>query len=160
MIAQLGDSDTKEDAVYLSIRGDEIPEELKLSPQRLETIKTAKRALEVRELVNNPGKTVDDWQDKVQISFADWQARIMGSSGQFDYSYNGQISVDSYPLIIVGQHVSQCANDKQEVESALLAIFDNTGQVPNKMSLDNGYASGDNFHTLFDAGVDAYIAVV
>lgn len=73
LIAQANDSDTKEDAVYLSIRGDEIPEELKLSPQRLETIKAAKRALEVRELVNNPGKTVDDWQDKVQISFADFE---------------------------------------------------------------------------------------
>jgi len=27
------------------------------------------------------------------------------------------------------------------------------------MSLDNGYASGDNFNTLEKAGIDAYVAV-
>jgi transposase len=41
------------------------------------------------------------------------------SKGNFDYRYNGQISVDSDHQIIVGQHLSQHANDKQEVAPAL-----------------------------------------
>jgi len=62
------------------------------------------------------GKEIDD---KKQISFADKEARIMGKKGDFDYSYNGQISVDEDNQIIVGQHLTQKANDKQEVEPAL-----------------------------------------
>jgi len=159
LIANAYALDTKEDAAYLDKRGDELPDELKFKQQRLDTITAAKKALETRELVNNPNQTVDDIEDKTQISFADWQARIMGKNGQFNYSYNGQISVDSEYQIIVGHKVSQCANDKQEVGPALLAIKDSVGQVPDKMSLDNGYASGDNLKTKEKTCVDAYVAV-
>ena len=51
-------------------------------------------------------------------SFADKDARIMGKKGVFDYQYNGQISVDEDHQIIVGQHLSQHANDKQEISPA------------------------------------------
>jgi len=108
----------------------------------------------------HPDQSVENIEDKAQISFTDFDARIIGKNGQFNYSYNGQINVDSEYQIIVGQHTSQCANDKQEVKPALLVIKDSTGQVPNKMSLDNGYASGNNFDALENAGVNAYVAVV
>jgi len=159
LIAQANASDAIDDAIHLDKQGDEIPKELQFKQQRLKTVKAAKEALEARELANNPGQTVNDIEDKAQISFADKEARIMGKNGQFDYSYNGQISVDSKHQIIVGQHVSQCANDTQEVEPALRAIKASTNKVPDKMSLDNGYASGDNFNTLEKAGIDAYLAI-
>jgi len=38
--------------------------------------------------------------------------------GNFDYQYNPQISVDEDSQITVGQHLSQKANDKQEIEPA------------------------------------------
>jgi len=44
--------------------------------------------------------------------------------------------------IIVGQHLSQNANDKQEVEAGLESIKANTRKLPEKMSMDNGYQSG------------------
>ena len=72
--------------------------------------------------------------------------------------YNGQISVDKDNQIIVGQHVSQAANDKREVASALESIEAATGRLPDKMSLDNGYMSGANLDTLEKAQVDGYIA--
>ena len=78
--------------------------------------------------------------------------------GAFDYAYNAQISVDEDNQIIVGQHVSQRANDKLEVEHALSDLEENTDQLPDKMSLDNGYMSGDNLAALAEAEVDAYIA--
>jgi len=70
----------------------------------------------------------------------------------------GQISVDSKSQIIVGQHLTQNENDKKEVEKALSEIEDNTGKVPDKMSLDNGYMTSGNISALEDAKVDAYIA--
>ncbi|MGB1272329.1 MAG: transposase, partial [Endozoicomonas sp.] len=136
--------------------GDELPEELAFKQKRLATIKAAKAALEAREEALHPGKPITD---KKQISFADEEARIMGKKGDFDYRYNGQISVDSDQHIIVGQHLSQNANDKQEVKPALVALKDAAGQLPDEMSLDNGYYSGDNLEALEQAEVDAYVAV-
>ena len=93
----------------------------------------------------------------------------MGKKGDFDYRYNGQISVDSDHQVITGQpqdcassrslYVSQNANDKQEVQEGLDSIAQSTGQLPEKMSLDNGYQSGSNLAALEQAGVDAYVAV-
>ena len=68
----------------------------------------------------------------------------MGKNGCFDYAYNAQISVDADLQIIVAQHVSQNANDKQEVEPALQALKDTTDRLPEKLSADNGYWSVDN----------------
>ena len=68
----------------------------------------------------------------------------MGKKGSFDYAYNAQISVDADLQIIVAQHISQNANDKQELEPALKALQDTAGQLPDHLSADNGYFSGDN----------------
>ena len=102
-----------------------------------------------------PGKEIED---KKQISFADTDARIMGKKGDFDYRYNAQISVDADLQIIVGQHISLNANDKQEMLPALEAIQESTGRLPEQMSVDNGYMSGDNLQTLAESAIDAYIA--
>jgi hypothetical protein len=82
----------------------------------------------------------------------------MGKNGNFDYQYNGQISVDKDNQIIVGQHLSQNANDKKEVDPALEAMLEATGTLPSKFSADNGYMSGDNLEALGAAELDAYIA--
>jgi transposase len=155
LLAKVAKCDEEEDEQYQDKTGYEIPEELKIKEQRLTTIKEAKEALENREQELNPGKVIDD---KKQISFADKEARIMGKKGDFDYSYNGQISVDEDNQIIVGQHLTQNANDKQEVDTALEVIKETTGDLPDKMSLDNGYMSGDNLESFDGKDIDVYIA--
>ena len=95
---------------------------------------------------------------KKQISFADADARIMGKNGNFDYQYNGQISVDKDNQIIVGEHLSQNANDKKEIGPAIEAMQEAAGTLPSKFSADNGYMSGDNLEALETAKLDAYIA--
>jgi hypothetical protein len=156
LLKQASTCDKEEDAAYKDKTGYELPEDLAFKQQRLSVIKAAKAALEAREEALNPGKPIED---KKQISFADHDARIMGKKGDFDYRYNGQISVDSDNQIIVGEHLSQHANDKQEVKEGLQRIKESTGVLPEKMSLDNGYQSGDNLAVLEQANVDAYIAV-
>lgn len=155
LIKKASRSDTEEDQAYQDQTGYEIPEDLKHKQARLKQIKQAKEAIEEREEALNPGAKIDD---KKQISFADEDARIMGKKGHFDYQYNVQFSVDEDMQIIVGQHLSQKANDKQEVKQALAAIKDATGRLPDKMSGDNGYMSGDNLQALEESPVDAYIA--
>jgi len=155
LIAKADKCDKEEDEEYKDNSGYEIPEELKNKEKRLAKIKEAKEALEKRETELHPDKIIDD---KKQISFADKDARIMGKKGNFDYSYNGQISVDEDNQIIVGQHLTQNANDKKEVKPALKEMNETTGDLPDKMSLDNGYMSGDNLEALDDTDIDVYIA--
>lgn len=155
LVAQAKRCDKEEDQAYQDKTGYEVPEDLKYKQERLGKIKMAKEALEQREALVNPGKEIDD---KKQISFADTDARIMGKKGDFDYRYNAQISVDADMQIIVGQHISLNANDKQEILPALESLQATTGRLPEKMTGDNGYMSGDNLQALENSGVDAYIA--
>jgi len=140
---------------YRERTGYEIPEDLTHKERRLAQIKAAKEAIEAREEALHPGQAI---ADKKQISFADKDARIMGKQGDFDYRYNPQISVDSDAQIIVGQHLSQNANDKQELKPALEQVEETTGQPPDKLSADNGYLSGDNLEALKGSSVEVYIA--
>lgn len=143
--------DEEEDEEYKEKTGYEIPEDLKFKEERLAKVKAAQEALEQREEKLNPGMPIEG---KKQISFADTDSRIMGKNGNFDYQYNGQISVDEDNQIIVGQHLSQNANDKKEVDPAIEA----TDALPSKFSADNGYMSGDNLEALEAAELDAYVA--
>ena len=155
LIKKASHCDAEEDQAYKEQTGYEIPEDLKFKEGRLARIKEAKEALEKREQILNPDKEIED---KKQISFADTDARIMGKNGNFDYQYNGQISVDEDHQIIVGQHLSQNANDKNEVIPALQSIQDAAGRLPDKMSADNGYMSGGNLEAFETTPVDLYIA--
>ncbi len=155
LIEKASRCDEEENRIYQEKTGYEIPEDLKHKEGRLGKIKKAKAALETREEALNPGKPIED---KKQISFADTDARIMGKKGDFDYRYNGQISVDSENQIIVGQHVSSQANDTQEVKPALKSIEEAAEKLPDRMSLDNGYMTSSNLEALNESPVDAYIA--
>jgi transposase len=147
--------DEEEGRAYKEKTGYEIPEDLKHKEKRHAKIQNAIEAIEAREEALHPGKPVEG---NKQISFADKDARIMGKHGSFDYSYNGQISVDSDAQIIVGQHLSQNANDKQELKPALEQVEEATETLPDKLSADNGYMSGDNLEALDESSVDVYIA--
>lgn len=155
LMAQADQCDQGEDEQLQDKTGSEIPDELKIKRDRLAKILAAKEALEKREEELNPGKQIDG---KKQISFADEDARIMGKKGNYDYAYNAQISVDEKSQIIVGQHLSLNANDKKEVGPALEQIQETMEELPEKMSMDNGYLSGANLEKLNEAGVNAYVA--
>lgn len=155
LIAQANRCDVEEDHAYQDRTGYEVPQDLKFKQARLEKVRAARKSLEAREQALNPGKAIED---RKQISFADHDARIMGKRGAVDYAYNPQISVDSKHQIIVGQHVSQNANDFKEVKPALEQLQEVTGRLPEKMSLDNGYHSGANLEVFDGSPVEAYIA--
>jgi transposase len=155
LIEKAAKCDREEDQAYQERTGYEIPEDLKHKQSRLKKIKKAKEALEAREEALHPDKPIDN---KKQISFADEDACIMKNKGDFDYCYNPQVSVDADNQIIVGEHVSQKGNDKQELKPALEEVKQTTGTLPKKASMDNGYLSGDNLEAIEDSQIDAYIA--
>ena len=86
-------------------------------------------------------------RDSDQVNFTDPESRIMPlSGGGFEQCYNAQACVDQGSRLVVENHVTQHANDKQEVEPALtklVALPKELGQVAH-MAGDTGYCSEAN----------------
>ena len=99
-------------------------------------------------------------QSKDQMNFTDSESRIMPvSGGGFEQAYNAQASGDMATLLIVGNHVSQQPNDKQEVEPALAQLEqlpESLGQV-EKAALDSGFFSEHNTHCFEGKGIEPHI---
>jgi len=106
-------------------------------------------------------------QAKDQANFTDGDSRIMptasGPSAKlrtgFEQAYNAQASVDIATMLMVGQHVSQNPNDKQEVAPALAVLSslpDDLGSIA-KAAADSGYFSKDNTQHFEKAGIEPYL---
>ena len=98
-------------------------------------------------------------QAKDQANFTDGDSRIMPTASGFEQAYNAQASVDIATMLIVGQHVSQNTNDKQEVTPALDVLSrlpDDLGSI-TKAAADSGYFSQDNTQKFEVAGIEPYL---
>ena len=159
LISQAARCDEEEDKRYEERTGFEIGADLKYKQGRLQKTQEAKAALEKREQ-QRAGESQEPVviEDRKQISFADHDANLMGKNGHSEYAYNVQLSVDSDYQLIVGLHLSGQANDYGEVRPALEQLKENCEQYPDKLSMDNGYYSGDNLQVLLDEEIDAYVA--
>ena len=89
-----------------------------------------------------------------QHNFTDPDSRIMPDKGGFTQAYSALASVDAESMLIVGQHISQRANDKKEFLPALRSIPSKLGR-PAAAALDAGFASAENFNV---PDIDVYIA--
>lgn len=93
-----------------------MPEELQRRDTRRERIREAKQALEerVREKAEAEGKPPAAAKPEAtdQYNFTDPESRIMKSSNEgFVQAYNAQIAAEPVLQLIVGQAVTQAAND-------------------------------------------------
>ena len=101
-------------------------------------------------------------QPKDQVNFTDEDSRIMPvSGGGFEQAYNAQATVAMGSLLIVGTHVTQNPNDKQEMEPAVaeLAKLPASLGAVERLAADNGYGSAHNVEILVEHGIEPFIAV-
>lgn len=168
----------------------DIPEELKRRRDRLEAIAEAKIKIEERaqERYERKKKEYDEKmadrkhyeqkngkkkgghppkepepgpKDKDQVNFTDEESRIMPTSGGgFEQAYNSQGTVDNESGMLVGNHVSQSSNDKQELEPALNVLKGLPEELrkPEKILADAGYFSTDNVERCKKDGITPYIS--
>ena len=161
LLAEADRQDEAEDTRYGKDRtGEELPEELRRRESRLERIRQAKRALqeEARKEAQAEGKEDGKPEDKKQYNFTDPQSRIMKGSEGFLQGYNCQIAVEENFQLIVGQAVTQQANDKKQLEPMIQAIQEQAGHKPQEVLADSGYCSEDNFKYLARRHIDGYVA--
>jgi len=170
--------------------GMSVPEELQRREERLAAIAQAKAAIEARAAERHareqaayeqkmaerkateertgrkpggppPVAPQPGPRPKDQVNLTDADSRIMpAADGGFEQAYNAQAAVDVQTMLIVEQHVSQNANDKQEVEAALThldAVAPVIGK-PEAVIADNGYFSADNVAACQQHQVTPYIA--
>jgi transposase len=168
LLAQAEAADAEEDARYgKDQRGDELPEELQRRETRLKRIREAKQALEqrAREQAEAEGKSAAEAQPegKAQYNFTDPESRIMKSSEGFVQAYNAQAAVEPSFQLIVGQAVTQAANDKEQIQPMVETVEQQSGQRPEQLVADSGYCSEKNLEYLGSPAepakrIEAYIA--
>ena len=65
--------------------------------------------------------------------------------------YNAQAAVEPTLLLIVGQAVTEAANDKKQLKPMVELIEQQSGQRPEAILADNGYCSEENLEHLESA---------
>ena len=159
LLEQAEAADEEEDRRHGDRRGDELPEELRRRETRLAKIKQAKKVIEqrAREKAAAEGKSAEEAKraqpdDKDQYNFTDPESRIMKSGDGFVQAYNAQAAVEPEMLLIVGQSVTEAANDKKQLAPLVELIEQQSGQRPAAILADSGYCSEENLSYLESAG--------
>ena len=155
--------DEEEDKRYGRERqGEELPEELQRRETRIARIQEAKKALEERarekaESENKDRKEAKP-EPKAQYNFTDPESRIMKGSDGFVQGYNTQVAVERLFQLVVGQTVTQAANDKQQMVPLIEAIQEQSGQRPAEVLTDSGYCSEENLKYLAKRRMKGFVA--
>jgi len=111
-----------------------------------DTIKEASNELEENEL------------DKVSLT--DHEARFMlNKKGRKELSYNPQITTDHKTGMIVANDVCKETTDHHQLEPQIELVEENCGKLKEgtKVTVDNGYYSGENINYLNIKKLDGYI---
>jgi len=165
LLKQAEAADEEEDKRYgRERRGDELPEELQRRETRIARIQEAKKALEerARAKAKSEGEGKDSKEakpePKAQYNFTDAESRIMKGSDGFVQGYNTQVAVEPLFQLVVGQTVTQAANDKQQMVPLIEAIQEQSGQRPKEVLTDSGYCSEENLKYLAKRRMEGFIA--
>ena len=165
LLKQAEAADEEEDKRYgRERRGDELPEELQRRETRIARIQEAKKALEER--AREKAKSESEGKDskeakpepKAQYNFTDAESRIMKGSDGFVQGYNTQVAVEPLFQLVVGQTVTQAANDKQQMVPLIEAIQEQSGQRPKEVLTDSGYCSEENLKYLAKRRMEGFVA--
>jgi len=164
LLAEAEQIDKEEDKRYgRNRRGDELPAELQRREQRLQRIAEAKRELEERVRAEAAEKKEPEAKKakpeaKDQHNFTDPESRIMKGPDGFLQAYNAQIAVEPALQLIVGQAVTQQANDKKQLLPMIDTVQQQSGQKVSEALADSGYCSEENLRAARKKNVNLYVA--
>jgi transposase len=184
LLAEAEQTDRDEDKRFgRSRRGDELPAELARREERLGRIAEARKALEERARAeaeenqknnkkrnsdkdNKPGSGSGSRRDGkaakpkpgAQHNFTDPESRIMKGPDGFVQGYNAQIAVEPVLQLIVGQALTQQANDKKQLLPMIDAVRQQSKQRASEVLADSGYCSEENLRQAAKKKIDLYVA--
>ena len=173
---QARDTDAEEDARFGgSLRGDELPEELRRRKDRLAAIVAAKARLEAaqREADDARGRR-PEWErnpkggqpykraygePEDKSNFTDPDSAIMKTGAEgFQQCYNAQVAVDGEHQLIVATELTTNANDQGAMVGLLDEVKDTFDTQPETVLADAGYCNERDLSELEGRGIDGYVA--
>ncbi len=108
-----------------------------------EAVKRANAALE--KIKKLQAEAAPQQREEVRVSASEPDARKMKhADGSWAPSYNVQVSTEAQSGMIVAVGVTTAANDTNELMAAVEQVRQNTGQQPQQVIADNGYATRSN----------------
>ena len=146
-----------------------IPDEIKRREDRLAKLRAAKVVMEERAKARLEEETAE-YQEKLkkreakekstgqkprgkkpkppeegprpkdQYNFTDPESRIMKSGSGFEQAFNAQAAVEVDTMLVVGQHVTDAPNDKEQLAPGLDSVSAVVGRVSRTL-VDTGYFS-------------------
>lgn len=124
--------------------------------ERLERVQEA-----LRQLPEVEAKKKDDEKDKARVSTTDPDARVMKmSDGGYRPAFNVQLSTDTASQVIVGVDVVNEGTDHHQLSPMLEQIQQRTGEYPNEVLVDGGFATKTEIEDATDKGIVVYAPVV
>lgn len=118
--------------------------------QRLERSQAA-----IEELNRRQGKAEAGKRDSVRVSESECEARKMKqTNGGFDPSYNVQFVTEAKSGVVVGVAVSNESNDQHQLVDTIAIAQTATGQAPQTVIADGGYASRENVEAMTAQQID------
>lgn len=174
ILRQAEEVDRAEDEEYgRDKRGDELPEELARRESRLKKIEEAMKALEEEARQNFQEEDAEDAgkkrgrkpahlgvpKESAQRNFTDSESKIMINGDKaFIQGYNAQAAVDASSQVIVATDVSNKSVDKKHVKPMVEKIVEVMDALPEEVSADAVYFSGENVEWLRQQKVEAFIS--
>jgi transposase len=115
-------------------------EEMAEHQQKLETRKAKEKATGRKPRGKKPKPPEEGPKSKDQYNFTDPESRIMKAGGGFEQAFNAQAAVEVDTMLVVGQHVTDAPNDKEQLAPGLDSISPVVGRV-FEVLVDTGYYS-------------------
>lgn len=115
-------------------------EEMAEHQEKLETSKAKEKATGRKPRGKKPKPPEEGPKSKDQYNFTDPESRIMKAGGSFEQAFNAQAPVEVDTMLVVGQHVTDAPNDKEQLAPGLDSISPVMGRVSEAL-VDTGYYS-------------------
>ncbi len=131
--------------------------EAKMAARAAKEAETGKKSKGREPKAPDPTPRAED-----QVNLTDEESRIMKvAGGGFEQCYNAQAMVDAESMLVVVAHVTDAANDKEQVVPMVKKVQAlPTGlNLPETALIDSGYFSEKNVEACVAAGITPLIAV-
>ena len=178
LLKRARDTDAEEDARFgESLRGDELPQELRRREERLAAIVAAKKRLEAAQREaddargRSPGqprnpkggqpykRAYGEPEHKAQSHFTDPDSSLMKTSAEgFQQCYNAQGAVDGEHQLIVATEWTSNASDQGAMVGLLDEVKETFDAQPETVLADAGYCNERDLSALEVRGIDGYVA--
>lgn len=163
IIDKMIEEDIKQDEMDKLIYGDKEENISNLEVKNLKGIvreyRKCKNKKKLKERCNKAIEEAEKDPEMKKVSISDPECRMMKhSGGNYEPSYNAQLTVDSKNQIIIANDVCQEMSDYCQLKPQLEQVKENIGlKEDTKVDADCGYSSGENIKYLEENNLDGCI---